>query len=153
MSDFIKNLVNGDLEAAREEIHQRLYSATGEYMNELKKEVAASLYSDQVEEFDDDHLSEMAMTRERETQHKRELKRLNAQSFEGGDDPRDIIDQEDKVRATQARERKSKKTYGIDGRVIKEGLKGNQPELDKKPPYGELTRADFAALRATKKKK
>ena len=91
MSDFIKNLVNGDLEAAREEIHQRLYSATGEYMNELKKEVAASLYSDQVEESDDT--------------------------------------------------------------IEEEGLKGNQPELDKKPPYGKLTRADFAALRATKKKK
>ena len=90
MSDFIKNLVNGDLEAAREEIHQRLYSATGEYMNELKKEVAASLYSDQVEESEDE--------------------------------------------------------------TIEEELKGNQSKLDKKPPYGKLTAADFAALRAKKKK-
>jgi len=90
MSDFIKNLVNGDLEAAREEIHQRLYSATGEYMNELKKEVAASLYSDQVEESDDETIEE-------------------------------------------------------------EELKGNQGKLDMKPPYGKLTKADFAALRAKKK--
>ena len=89
MSDFIKNLVNGDLEAAREEIHQRLYSATGEYMNELKKEVAASLYSDQVEESDEDT-------------------------------------------------------------SIEEELKGNQGKLDKKPPYGKLTAADFAALRKKK---
>jgi hypothetical protein len=91
MSDFIKNLVNGDLEAAREEIHQKLYSATGEYMNELKKEVAASLYSDQVEESEDE--------------------------------------------------------------TIEEELKGNQGNLDMKPPYGKLTAADFAALRAKNKKK
>jgi len=123
MSDFIKNLVNGDLEAAREEIHQRLYSATGEYMNELKKEVAASLYSDQVEESDDDRLSEMAMTPGREKQHRDRLASLNAQSFEGGDDPRDIIDQEDKVRATQERERKSKNTYDVDGKVLPSKVK------------------------------
>lgn len=89
MSDFIKNLVNGELEAARDEIHQRLYSATGEYMNELKKEVAASLYSDQVEEYDEDT-------------------------------------------------------------SIEEELKGNQGRLDKKPPYGKLTREDFLALRKKK---
>ena len=34
--------------------------------------------------------------------------------------------------------------------TMKEELKGNQNKLDKAPPYGELTKADFTALRSKK---
>ena len=91
MSDFIKKLSNGDLEAAREEIFAQLYAKTNTFMDEKRKEMALDVYSDQVEESDDT--------------------------------------------------------------IEEEELKGNQERLDKKPPYDKLTRADFAALRATKKKK
>jgi|TARA_R100001163_G_scaffold19203_1_gene16967 hypothetical protein len=32
-------------------------------------------------------------------------------------------------------------------------LKGNRKKLDKAPPYGKITKADFAALRKTKGKR
>ena len=89
MSDFIEKLSNGDLESAREEIFAQLYAKTNAFMDEKRKEMALGVYSDQVEESDEDT-------------------------------------------------------------SIEEELKGNQGKLDKKPPYGKLTRADFLALRKKK---
>jgi hypothetical protein len=45
MSNFINNLVNGNLEDFRKDIFDTLYSKTGEVLENRKKEIAMNLYS------------------------------------------------------------------------------------------------------------
>lgn len=45
MSNFINNLVNGNLEDFRKDIFDTLYSKAGEVLENRKKEIASNLYS------------------------------------------------------------------------------------------------------------
>ena len=58
MEDYIKNLVDGNLEVFREKVYNSLYMKSGEFLNQAKKDISASLYSDQVEESDDETIKE-----------------------------------------------------------------------------------------------
>jgi len=50
MSDFVKKIVDGDLESFRNDVFNMLYFKAGESLNVRKVEIANNLYSEQPEE-------------------------------------------------------------------------------------------------------
>lgn len=50
MSDFVKKIVDGDLESFRNDVFNMLYSKAGESLDVRKVEIANNLYSEQPED-------------------------------------------------------------------------------------------------------
>jgi hypothetical protein len=53
MSNFINNLLNGDLEGFRKNIFDTLYAKAGEQLDDRKVEIANNLYSTTEQEADE----------------------------------------------------------------------------------------------------